>query len=927
MTIHAPTASDEQAQPSGVPAQGNHVAISPDPLRAYTELVGPTFSQSLLPQAAVGLDLRIVIVNDAFAALLGTRRSDLIGVHVDELAHENDPGSRCAALLSAKIGDSVDYERIYRHADGSGVPVRVIASVASDASGDARMMSAFVVDLTAQRAAEMTLRRRDRLFQALVERASDVAVVIDATGLVIHANTTVAQFGYTPEQVVGTSGLEFVHPDDRAIVEAAFQALMHGSAGDQPLVYRHHHADGKSRWVEGWLTNHITDPDIGGVVVNLRDVTARIEASHALQASEDRYRAIVETAQEGIWLVDQSGRTVYTNARLQELTGRSAAELEGAAATDLSSPEGLPLFTSRLRDMQTAAAEQYEVRYAHPDGQSRWFKVAARALYGSGSAFVGSLAMISDVTATRLSQQALRQHDFHDILTGLPNRAMLQDCTQQSMDRLQRKEIRTIALLIVDIDDVALVNDMYGHEAGDRVIEEVAKRLSSAVRSADLVARPGGDEFVVLAEDLSESDAVSLAERLAEGLAMTVRVGDAVSVDIQVRVGVSTSVGCLTSELLQAAEAALRAAKSRVGDRVELYDQSRAAEVRQRFQLSADLRTALANDGLDLHYQPIVDLTSGRLVGLEALARWDHPRLGVIAPAVFVSIAEESGFITELDRWVLLRAMTELSRLREAGHVMEDVRVCVNISARHLTGAGLEAAVAEAVWLSKLPFRCLALEITETEGVDDWESASAVLDRLAELGVESALDDFGTGYCSLTFVKRLPVTKLKIDQTFVENIVHSADDLAIVASVVDLTRALRMTAVAEGVESVEQLSLLQQLGCHSAQGFLWSGALPARELAGLLESNGSDRFDVRAAQPSATAPARKPAMAIRASRDQGLHRLLELHRDGASLQTIASALNSEGYRTAAGTRWHPTSVATVITHHVYPSLWPGSDQF
>jgi diguanylate cyclase (GGDEF)-like protein len=579
-----------------------------------------------------------------------------------------------------------------------------------------------------------------------------------------------------------------------------------------------------------------------------------------------------------------------------------------------------------MRDGQTVAPEEYEVRYTHPDGQSRWVKVAARALHGRGSAFVGALAMVSDVTAMRLGQQAIRQRALHDPLTGLPTRVLLQERTQESVDRLQRNDIRSIALLIVDIDDMALVNDTYGHEAGDRLIEEVAKRLSLAVRRTDIVARLGGDEFVILAEDLSESDAMVFAERLALDLAIKVRVRETVSVDIMVRIGVSTSVGCLTSELLHAAEAALRAAKARDGHRVELYNESSAAEVRQRLELSADLRTALANDELQLHYQPIVDLTSGRLVSLEALARWEHKRLGVIAPAVFVSIAEEAGFIRDLDRWVLLRATTELSLLRETGHVMDDVRVCVNVSARHLTGTGLEAAVAEASWLSKLPFRCLALEITETEAVDDWEAASAVIGRLAELGVESALDDFGTGYSSLTFVKRLPVTKLKIDQTFVENIVDSADDLAIVASVVDLTRALGMTAVAEGVESVEQLSLLHQLGCHSAQGFLWSGALPAGELAALLESNGSDRFDVRAAQPSAAAPARKPARVVRASRDHGLHRLLELHRNGASLRTIASALNSEGYRTAAGARWHPTSVATVITNHVYPSLWAASDQ-
>jgi EAL domain-containing protein (putative c-di-GMP-specific phosphodiesterase class I) len=333
--------------------------------------------------------------------------------------------------------------------------------------------------------------------------------------------------------------------------------------------------------------------------------------------------------------------------------------------------------------------------------------------------------------------------------------------------------------------------------------------------------------------------------------------------------------------------------------------------------LSVDLRAALNEDLLELHYQPIIELSSGRLLALEALARWNHPQRGPVSPEEFVSIAEQSGFVQHLDRWVLSTATADLADLRAKSHVGADVYVSVNVSALHLTQGDLEGAVADALARSGLPHRCLGLEVTETAVMMDHEAASSLLSRIVDLGVSIALDDFGTGYSSLAYLKRLPVARLKIDRTFVENLPNSPDDLAIVASVLHLSKAVGVQVIAEGVETAEQLDLLARLDCHSAQGYYWSRPVSKARLISLLEDEA--QFDVRALDHE-DVPMRPPS-AVLATHEHGLNRLLFLHQTGASLRTVAAALNSEGYRTPLGTRWHPTSVAAVVADYAYPSLW------
>ena len=348
----------------------------------------------------------------------------------------------------------------------------------------------------------------------------------------------------------------------------------------------------------------------------------------------------------------------------------------------------------------------------------------------------------------------------------------------------------------------------------------------------------------------------------------------------------------------------MRVAKSRGRRRSERFDVRTAAALRGRLDLAADLRAALDSGALELHYQPVVDLADGRLLGLEALARWTHPTRGPVPPQQFVSVAEETGLATELDRWVLDRACTDIARLRRAG-AAADTYVAVNVAAGHLRDGDLVSAVLTAARAAGLPARALVVELTESAAMDDVEKARTTFERLREAGVAIAIDDFGTGYSCLAYLKRLPVDRVKVDRMFVDAITSSADDLAIVTSVVELSRAVGATVVAEGIETKQQLGLLQRLGCQAGQGWLWSRAVPPAELPALMAARRASGFDVdprAGAGPGEDAPV---------GEEHGLHRLLQLRAERASARTIAAALNAEGYRTPRGTRWHPASVAAV----------------
>jgi diguanylate cyclase (GGDEF)-like protein/PAS domain S-box-containing protein len=555
-------------------------------------------------------------------------------------------------------------------------------------------------------------------------------------------------------------------------------------------------------------------PDIGSLVSQL-------------QVSEGRYRSIVETAQEGIALIGLDSTFTFANRRMGELLGRPVEDLIGVDAFSLIDMDSATEVISRLEERQQGTAGQYEVTSLRPDGRIARLLVSAAPQFDPDGAYAGSLCMVSDLSGLRRAEEELAHQALHDPLTGLPNRALLFDRIEQALAR-RSSENHTVAILFCDLDGFKDVNDSFGHHVGDQLLCVVAERLVAAVRPGDTVARIGGDEFIVLAEEVAdETAALDLAARLRASVAWPIHAAGTEAV-ITCSIGVALAPAEDAAALVRHADAAMYRAKEGGRNRAELFDEELRDVATNRLGLLADLHHAVARGELRLHYQPIVALDGERVIGVEALVRWQHPERGLVPPDTFIRVAEDRGLIVEIGKWVLREACRQAARWTHAGPGGKSLHMAVNISARQLSpGAGLVESVAEILRDSGVDPSTLVLEITESALMGDAEAALRILTELKALGVRLAIDDFGTGYSSLVYLKRFPVDLLKIDMAFIRGLGQDPEDSAIVACVIGLARAVGIEAVAEGVETVAQLEALQALGCAFGQGYLWSRPVPA----------------------------------------------------------------------------------------------------
>jgi diguanylate cyclase (GGDEF)-like protein/PAS domain S-box-containing protein len=478
-----------------------------------------------------------------------------------------------------------------------------------------------------------------------------------------------------------------------------------------------------------------------------------------------------------------------------------------------------------------AAPSSIDYRVVLPGGELRWLQGHVRTLSGPDGMPIQLFGTIQDITERKLAEEAVAFQASHDALTGLPNRTLFLDRAGQALAR--RTETKAgVAVLFLDVDRFKWLNDSLGHAAGDQLLEVVAGRLRHAVRAEDFVARFGGDEFVVLCPAMEEAEAEAVAARLASSLSAPVTIaGQEMTVTVSIGIACAPATGSeeTPAGLVQDADAAMYRAKEEGRNRHSLFDAGIRNVTLTRLETANALRRGIDRGELVVYFQPTVDLTSGRVVGVEALARWNHPTKGLLAPGEFIGLAEDTGLVVPLGTEILLSACRQLALWGAPGSPAEhcDLRLSVNLAARQLLSPELPGVVEEALASSGLDPSRLCLEITESVLLPDGEESIRALRRLKRTGVSIAVDDFGTGFSSLTYLKRFPVDVLKIDRSFVSGLGRNRQDSAIVASVVELAHAFGLTAVAEGVESSEQRAELQRLGCEQGQGFLWSRPLDA----------------------------------------------------------------------------------------------------
>ncbi len=775
-------------------------------------------------------DLMFRFVNPKFCAMFGYRVDECVDtIGPLDLVPPEQHEMLIDKMKRRSAGEpGAPYEVIGVRKDGSRFPVMILGEP-STFNGRAASVGT-LIDMSLQRQTEQALTDASKRYSVLFEGAQDAILVADAaTGVIVDANVGAELLFRRPhEEMIGMHQSAF-HPTERAdhYRETFSRHVLDGRGGPEEMEALT--ADGETVAVE--VCANLIETSKGQRLLQgvFRDIRQRLQDEMALK----RAARVFESSQEAILLTDTECNIVSVNPAFLEMTGYRADEVIGKNPRLLSSGRHPPEFFADMWHALTGEDKwQGEVwnRRSNGDDFPVWLRISVyRDAAGKVRNYVGTSTDISE----RLdAQERIRQLAYFDPLTRLPNRRMLQDRAQQALASAER-EGNSLALLFVDLDHFKTINDSLGHSAGDQLLSEVAQRLTASVRRMDTVARLGGDEFVVLLAETTLDGAAEVARKILDVVARPFLVE-------QHELGVTPSLGISLfpqdgrdfETLLKHADTAMYRAKESGRNAYQFFASEMNVAALERLVLENSLRQGLERGEFILYYQPQINVASGRIIGSEALVRWRHPKIGLVPPGKFIPAAEISGLIVSIGEWVLREACRQNRAWQDAG--LPPISVAVNISSVQFRGGQLEGNVRSVLAETGMSAEFLELELTEGILMGGANETVETLRRLSTLGVKLAIDDFGTGYSSLSYLKRFPVDKLKIDQSFVRDIVTDPDDWAIAKAVISMGHSLRLDVIAEGVEHAEQLEMLRDQGCDEVQGYYFSIPLPAQEFAELL---------------------------------------------------------------------------------------------
>ena len=715
--------------------------------------------------------------------------------------------------------------------DGSLRHVHAVCHPERDADGRVVALHGTVQDITERKTAEQALAdARARLELALEGGALGLYDADLLEGGVRLEGRALALFGLEAEDSPPSLAAwrSRIHPEDRTRVETALDGAPAGEGGRLELEYRTRDAQGRWLWVLDRARVYAWDVDGHPLAIagTLMDITERKTAEERLRQAA----RVFESTTEGVMITDLEGDIVAVNDAFTTITGYSEQEALGHNPRMLSSGRHDRDFYLRMwRALRERGQWRGEMWNRRKDGElfPEWLTISA--VQDPDGQTTHYVAVFSDITAIKQSQEKLDFLAHHDALTGLPNRLLLHDRLEHAVARA-RREKTGLALLFLDLDGFKGVNDTLGHAVGDQLLVAVAERLSRRLRASDTLARLGGDEFLVLIEDEPHAeDAVVLANALLELLSAPFAVGDH-ELFISASVGVSfyPDDGADSDALMRSADLAMYRAKANGRNNFQFYTPAMTEHAQERHALENALRGAVARGELHVHYQPQVEIDGRRLVGVEALARWQHPRLGAVSPARFIPVAEEIGIVTEIGDWVLRAACRQVADWRAQGLAVGSISV--NISVQQLERDSLTETLRGVLAETGLAPADLELEVTESMIMEKNRRALEAMDALRGLGVRLSVDDFGTGYSSLGRLNRMPIDRLKIDASFVRDISQDSKDEAIARAIIGIGRDLGLEVIAEGVEREEQAAFLAREGCQIAQGYLFGHPLPPEDL-------------------------------------------------------------------------------------------------
>ncbi len=800
-----------------------------DILRQRDILLGQVLDNSSVAIFLVDMTGRITRANQRMAEMFGTALVQLIGSEYVNLIHpsEREIGRELMLKLFASAVPSTDVERLYQRPDGTQFWGHLTGRRFFDGKGNNLGIVAVLEDISERKLAHVRILESEERFRTLIEE-SPSAIVVHREGKLLYVNPAAVELlgARRAQELIGKEMLSFIHPDYHEMAQARMQILRDTGQPVPPREQKLVKLDGTVFDAEIQSRSIVYDGQ-SAIRTAFHDISERKVAFDKLQLAA----SVFTHAREGITITDANANIIDVNDAFSRITGFSRDEVLGQNPRLLSSGrQSSEFYANMWHDLLEEDHWYGEIWNRRKSGEVYPQMITISTVRDDADQVRHYVALFTDISSLKAHQHELEHIAHFDALTNLPNRVLLADRLQQGMMQAQRRG-QMLALAYLDLDGFKLINDRHGHEAGDLLLTTLATRMKQALREGDTLARIGGDEFVAVLLDLSDKqDSLPMLRRLLAAAAEPVQLGELV-LQVSASAGVTfypQAEEIEADQLLRQADQAMYQAKQAGKHRYHFFDAEHDRSVRDQHESIERIRQALAADEFVLHYQPKVNMRTGQVVGAEALIRWQHPDKGLLAPAEFLPVIEDHPLAVQIGEWVIGTALDQTERWQDLGL---DLPVSVNVGARQLQQTDfverLRALLAAHPQVK--PWH-LEIEVLETSALEDMVGVAQLIDDCHQLGVLFAMDDFGTGYSSLTYLKRLRVTLLKIDQSFVCDMLDDPDDRAILEGIIGLASAFQRNVIAEGVETIAHGTLLLQLGCDLAQGFGIARPMPGAHL-------------------------------------------------------------------------------------------------
>ena len=777
----------------------------------------------------------VTLWNPAAEAMFGVARDDVLG-KLSPIVLQGSADSASDIRTRVMSGETLYHHEITRrHLDGREIEISVSAAPLRDAEQRVAGILVTCSDITNLKTTSRALDQQLHFTQELLEVIPSPIFYRGKSGEYLGFNRAWEEyFGKRREEWIGTRPHQLLTAAEADAAEAEDSLVMgNGKNVIAESVVKDQHGVPRNivRHISRF-TNAKGEP--AGIIGVLTDISDFKQVSQALEASERRFKALTESAMDIVTVLDADGVIRYQSTSVKHLLGYDPVDMLGKNQFDLVHRDDVANMREAFKQLIEAGQMEAPIEFRARNSEGAWRTLESIGKNCLNNPEVGGIIVNTrDVTDRKVIQEHIQHLAFHDALTGLPNRSLMQDRVSQAITRAERTGSR-FAVLFIDIDNFKNINDSLGHDVGDELLRQVAKRLTASVRGHDTIARQGGDEFIVLLDQLEgHQGATRVAQKVLEALRTVYRVGGADQhVSGSIGIALYPDDGRDAPTLLKNADTAMFHGKALGKNTYQFFTPQMNIAVKRRAAMESNLRAAVKNGDFALVYQPQVDLNTGEIVALEALVRWISEDSGTMMPGEFIPLAEETGLINEIGEWVLREACRQAVAWHKAGFPPR--RVAINLSARQLAEKGFTELLLRTLKETGLNPNLLELEITESQVMRQGEGSVMLLNEIASLGVLLAVDDFGTGYSSLSYLKRLPIGKLKIDQSFVRDITVDPNDTAIVVAIINMAKSLDLDIIAEGIETAGQLTLLRAKGCSVGQGYYFSVPLSADDLAPML---------------------------------------------------------------------------------------------